>query len=111
MVKAASQGLGLKAMIMDYNKPLNPWMFVDATVAIGVPQRVGLGKLRHLEAQGLWLQEAVRDKRIGLSKVHGAVKPADVMTKHVEHATQIRLLSLMSVEARVGRAEAAPETA
>ena len=110
MVKAASEGLGLKAMTMDYHKPLDPWMFVDATAAIGVAQRVGLGKLRHLETQSLWLQEAVRDKRIGLSKVHGPVNPADLMTKHVGHGTQIRLLALMGVEARLGRAETAPET-
>ena len=32
------------------------------------------------------------------------------MTKHVDHATQIGLLALMSVEARLGRAETAPET-
>ena len=69
-----------------------------------------MGKLRHLEAQSLCLQEAVRAKRIGLSKVHGPVNPADLMTKNVDHATQIRLLALMSVEARLGRAEAAPET-
>ena len=55
MVKAASEGLGLKAMTMDYNKPLSPWMFVDATTAIGVAQRDGQGKLRHLETQSLWL--------------------------------------------------------
>ena len=55
-------------------------------------------------------KEAGRDKRIGLSKVHGPVSPADIMTKHVDHATQIRLLSLMSVEACLGRAETAPET-
>ena len=55
MVKAAPQGFGLNAMIMDYNKPLTSWMFVDATAAIGVPQRVGLGKLRHLETQSLLL--------------------------------------------------------
>ena len=110
MVNAASEGLGLKAMTMDYRKPLSLWMFIDATAAIGVAQRVGRGKLRHLETQSLWLQEAVRDQRIGLSKVHGPVSPADLMTKHVDHATQIRLLALMSVEARVGRAETAPET-
>ena len=110
MVKAASEGLGLKAMTMDYNKPLSPWMFVDATAAIGVAQRVGLGKLRHLETQSLWLQEAVRDKRVGLSKVHGPVNPADLMTKHVDHGTQVRLLALMGVEARMGRAESAPDT-
>ena len=110
MVTAASVGLGLKAITMNYNKPLSPWMFVDATAAIGAAQRVGLGKFRHLETQSLWLQDVVLDKRIGLSKVHGQVSPADLMTKHVDHATQIRLLSLMSVEARVSRAETAPET-
>ena len=82
-------------------------MLVDATAAIGVAQQVGLGKLRHLETQGLRLQEAVLVKRIGLFKVHGLVNPAYLMTKHVDHATQIRLLSVMGVEARVGRAETA----
>ena len=100
----------MKVMTMDYKKPLSPWMFVDAPAAIGVAQRVGLGKLRHLDAQSLWLQEAVRDKRIGLSKVHGPVNPADLMTKHVDHATQIRPLALMGVEARLGRADTALET-
>ena len=32
------------------------------------------------------------------------------MTKHVDHAIQIRLLSLMGVVARMGRAESAPES-
>ena len=38
MVKGASEGLGLKAMTEDYNKPLSPWIYVDATAAIGVAQ-------------------------------------------------------------------------
>ena len=54
-VKAASEGLGIKAMTEDYLKPLSPWMYVDAAAAIGVAQRVGLGKLRHLDMQSLWL--------------------------------------------------------
>ncbi len=73
MVKAASEGLGFKAMTEDYRKPLSPWMYADATATIGVAQKMGLGKLRHLEKQSLWLQEAVRDKRVGLSKVHGPI--------------------------------------
>ena len=97
-------------MTEDYRKPLSPWMYVDATAAIGVAQRVALGKLRHLDTQSLWLQEAVRDKRVGLSKVHGPFVPADLMTKHVDHVAQIRLLSLMGVETRMDRAESAPET-
>ena len=84
-------------------------MFVDATAAIGLSQRVGLGKPRHLETQTLWLQEAVRDKRVGLSKVHGPVNPADLMTKHVDHATQISRMGLLGLDARARRAETAPE--
>ena len=42
--------------------------------------------------------------------MHGPVNPADLLTKHVDHGTQIRLLALMGVEARLGRAETAPET-
>ena len=38
MVKAVSEGLGLKAMTEDYNKALSPRMFVDATATIGVAQ-------------------------------------------------------------------------
>ena len=60
MVKAASEGLVLKAMTEDYLRPLSPWMYVDATAAIGVAQRVGLGKLRHLDTLSLWLQEGAR---------------------------------------------------
>ena len=61
MVKATSEGFGLKAMTMDYRKPLSPWISVDAKAAIGVAQRVGLGKLRHLETQSPWLHVAVRE--------------------------------------------------
>ena len=42
--------------------------------------------------------------------MHGPVNRADLMTKHVDHGTQIRLLALKSVEAPLGRAESAPET-
>ena len=61
----------LKTITMDYRLPLSPWMFVDATAAIGMAQRLGLGKFRHLENQSLWLQESIQDKGIELSKVYG----------------------------------------
>ena len=64
MVKAASEGLGLKAMTEDFESKTDPWMFVDATAAMGVSQRIGLGKLRHLDTQSLWLQEAIRIEKL-----------------------------------------------
>ena len=108
MVKAASEALGLQAMARDFGTELAPWMYVDATAAMGVAQRVGLGKLRHLDTQSLWLQQAIRQKRIGLSKVLGTVNPADLMTKYTDSSTLERLLVIMSLERREGRAEIAP---
>ena len=109
MVKAASEGLGLSAMAQDFGDEIGPWLYVDATAAMGVAQRVGLGKLRHLETQTLWLQQAVKQKRVGLAKVLGTINPADLMTKFTDAATIARLLQIMSLEVREGRAEIAPD--
>ena len=110
MGKAASEAMGLKAMAQDFGKVLQPWLYVDANAALGVAQRVGLGKVRHLDTQRLWLQQAVRQKRLGIAKVIGTMNPADAMTKAVDSVTLERLLGLMSLERRSGRAEIAPNT-
>ena len=108
MVKAASESMGLKAMVADFNREIEPWLYVDATAAMGVAQRVGLGKIRHLETQSLWLQKAVRNKRVGLAKVLGTMNPADAMTKALDSNTMNRLLALMGLEKREGCPEVAP---
>ena len=59
LVSAAMQGLGMKAMMRDYGKEVEPMIMVDATAAIGIAQRKGLDKLRHIETQALWIQDAV----------------------------------------------------
>ena len=45
--------------------------------------RTGLGKVRHMDLQMLWLQEAVRVGKLVLRKVSGATNPADLMTKYL----------------------------
>ena len=108
MVKAASESMGLKAMVADFQREIEPWLYVDATAAMGVAQRVGLGKIRHLETQSLWLQQAVRTKRVGLAKVLGTMNPADAMTKALDSNTMNRMLDLMGLEKREGRPGIAP---
>ena len=77
LVYASSEALGMKSMTCDYESQLDPWLYVDASAAIGVAQRVGLGKIRHLDTGSLWVQQAVRRKQIGLLKVKGTENPAD----------------------------------
>ena len=55
MVMAASEGLGAKAMAADFGLQLSPFLHVDASAAIGIAQRKGLGRIRHLDTQSLWI--------------------------------------------------------
>ena len=98
-------------MTDDYHDAIEPWLYVDASAAIGVAQRTGLGKIRHLETGSLWLQEAVRKKQIGILKVKGTENPSDLMTKFTDFGTLDKLSAVMGLEVRAGRAEVAPEVA
>ena len=79
----------------------------DATAAIGIARRRGLGKLRHLDVEDLWCQEKVRDKTIEISKVLGTDNPADIFTKYVDSATLQKALKFMNLHAETGRAKSA----
>lgn len=55
-VASASEGLGAKAMCLDFGCGVEVALNVDASAAIGVAQRKGLGNLMHLNTQALWNQ-------------------------------------------------------
>ena len=111
MMAASSEALGLKAMTQDYEHDLDPWLYVDASAAIGVAQRMGLGKICHLETQSLWLQEAVRKRKIGVIKVKGTENPVELMTKFTDFATTDKLCSVVGLVIKTGRAASAPKIA
>ena len=81
LVRAASESLGMQSLMRDMGWDAKIRLLVDSSAAKSIASRTGLGKLRHLEIKFLWLQEAVRRKKVVLSKVRGGVNPADVLTK------------------------------
>jgi len=81
LVRAASESLGMQSLMRDMGWGAKIRLLVDSSAAKSIASRTGLGKLRHLEIKFLWLQEAVRRKKVVLSKVRGDVNPADVLTK------------------------------
>ena len=108
MAATASEGLGAKAMCSDFGTPMEVYLHVDASAAIGFAQRTGLGTIRHLDTQSLWIQDAVRHKRVSLLKIPGTENPADLMTKPLESATQDKLMSKLGLVVLDGRAASAP---
>ena len=81
-VKGASQALGLTAMLQDMGVQSTIEIRVDASAAIGIATRRGLGKVRHIELNELWLQEQVARERISIVKVDGKNNYSDSLTKY-----------------------------
>ena len=95
--KGASQALGLQSLAKDLGISLQLNVLTDATAAIGICRRRGLGRIRHLAVADLWVQDRVRSGDFRLLKVKGADNPADGLTKHCEIPTLLKLLPRMHV--------------
>ena len=109
LVSTASEALGLVAMTEDFGDKAESFLYADASLAIGVANREGLGRIRHLDTQSLWLQQALRKRRLGLGKVLGTENPSDLMTKHVDAKLLAEHCRCMGCEFVAGRAELAPQ--
>ena len=85
-------------------------MWTDSSAAIGICNRQGLGKLRHLDTHTLWIQQAVRTGRVDLRKVLGEENPADLLTKHsLSRQRLAKLVELHGCKYLGGRAASAPQ--
>ena len=80
-VKASSEAMGLKAVMKDMGMDVKVKVLVDASAAIGMIMKEGLSGVRHIDTQYLWVQEAVREKRMEVKKVDGLVNTSDLFTK------------------------------
>ena len=83
-VRASVEILGLRSLLDDFVVHVGASVMADASAALGIIQRKGLGKVRHVETQHLWVQDMAARKAIEYRKKDGSLNPSDVCTKHVE---------------------------
>ena len=108
LVAASAEALGMQAYAADLGMSLTPVVRTDATAALGIAQRRGLGKVRHIQTQALWVQQAYSEKTLGFEKVPGTENPSDILTKHVPGVLLDEHLARMGLEVEAGRASSAP---
>jgi hypothetical protein len=108
MTKGASQALGLMSLGADFGLHFSTRVHCDASAAIGIVQRQGLGKLRHINVRYLWLQEKVRDKELEVLKVPGSDNPADLFAKNLDALTMWKHVERLGFHSAPGRADLAP---
>ena len=81
LVKASAETMGLISMYKDLGTHMNGVVKGDASVALAIVARRGLGKLRHLDTNYLWIQEKAAKDDLNMKKVAGVDDGADQFTK------------------------------
>lgn len=95
-------------LLADLGVTVEAAVHTDASAAVGIVRKSGLGKLRHLTVRYLWLQDQVAAGNMALHKVRGLVNPADLVTKHLAQAAVTKHFGAFDMWVELGRAESAP---
>ena len=98
MTKGAANALGLIALAADFGFQRSGKVHTDASATLGIVRRQGLGKLRHINVQYLWLQDRTRNGDLEVQKVAGAENPADLLTKHLAVETMLKHMAALNMK-------------
>ena len=109
IAKGASQALGMRSIGRDLGVQSKLLLLADASAALGIVRRRGLGRIRHLDVTDLWVQEQVRSTEIDIQKVAGIDNVADALTKTLSRPALVKHMTSMNVFPEDGRASTAPK--
>ena len=90
-------------MLLDFGVRARIKLVTDASAAQGIASRRGLGQVKHIEVNQLWLQDMVNKNLIAVEKTGGKENIADTLTKYMELAsltTHMRGAQLKVVQGR-----------
>ena len=94
-LKTGTESLGLQSLGREFGESMGVELILDSSAALSLANRQGLGRAKHIEMQHLWLQDAVKRKRLTTKKVDSAMNPADLMTKALNREAIDRLMGAM----------------
>ena len=108
-LRAAAESFGMMPMMKDLGYQVSGEIWSDASAALGIIHRTGLGKIRHIDTGLLWIQQTAAEKRLNFQKVLGKQNPADLFTKYLDQATSENHTNMQRYQFTNGRAEGAPK--
>ena len=100
LVKMFSEAIGLYNTFKEMNMELQIHVHTDSNACKGIAQRIGCGKVKHLEVRQLWIQDHVSSKAVTVKKIPREVNPSDVLTHHWSAVDGYRHLSSVGLECR-----------
>ena len=108
-LEASAETLGILSLLKDLGYNLSGEVWGDASAALGVINRRGLGKTRHIDTRLLWIQQTAAEQRLNYHKVLGKENPADLYTKYLDNMTMDRHVTNLDCKYTEGRASTAPQ--
>ena len=97
----------MMALFQDFGDVVKGEVWGDAGAALGIINRKGLGKIRHIQTGLLWIQQIAAEQRLRYAKVPGKENPADLYTKFLDATTNnahVQRLEYVFVEGRSAEA-------
>ena len=107
--KVAAQSLGLQSLLIDMGIDLSVRLHTDATTGRAIAMRRGLGKVRHIAVNELWLQEQVQMGKVTVLKIKNKFNLADLLTKYLSKDEIEHIVDFMQHVFLEGRSDVAPE--
>eukprot|EP00971_Amphidinium_carterae_P175661 3481614-Amphidinium_carterae.1 len=104
-LKTAKEGLGMASVLEAMNLSAAVELCTDSAASYGLTKRQGhSSRTKHLEAQYLWIQQAVSRGRLMIRKIPRSINNADMWTKSCNNEDMKSHLSRMNMEVKEGDA-------
>ncbi len=111
VARGTQEAMASLTMLREFNIIFTAKLFTVASAALAISQREGLGKLKHINVQWLWIQDISKRGMVWYHKVAGSENPADAMTKYLTKAIVDKHLAAMKYHFGDGQAECALKVA
>ena len=105
LVTLIAELCGIRSLALDWNLDYKLAVNTDATAAIGIASRRGLGKVKHVDTIFLWIQERIDQLKIAIHKKHTSEMLADMLTNFLTNREIVKHLVGMGFVFREGQHE------
>ena len=110
IVSGIAEGIGVQSILRDYGIDCAIRCFSDSSAAVGIVKRTGIGRVRHLQTQYLWVQELINNGKVSIHKVGTNSNPADLLTKYLDSNKMHEHLQRIGIHDSHNRPTNAPKT-
>ncbi len=94
IVCGTGEGLSLQSILHDLGLGATTVIFTDSNAGRAITNRLGAGRMKHIETKYLHVQNLLREGRLSIQRVDGITNPVDLGTKAVATPVLVKLLPL-----------------